>query len=231
MKLAIMQPYFFPYIGYFQLAASVDYFVFLDDAAYIKSGWINRNRLFISGEVRYFTVPVIAASPNRKINELRVERGGRWRRKLLESVRQSYSEAPHFDQTFAILQDVVNSEEDGIAGMAKSSVISVARHLGLGVAFGDSGKYGNDHLAGVERVIDICKKERATTYLNLPGGRALYRPEIFSRESIELAFVDPNLAPYPRLGADFKPGLSMLDVLMFNDPASARRLLLPGAAT
>lgn len=226
-----MQPYFFPYIGYFQLAASVDNFVFMDDVAYIKGGWINRNRLFISGEVRYVTVPVIAASPNRKINELCVERGGRWRRKLLDSVRQSYSGAPHFDRTFAILQDVVSSEEGGIAGMAKGSVISVARHLGLEVAFGESGKYGNAHLGGVERVIDICKKERATRYLNLPGGRALYRPETFSREGIELEFVDPNLAPYPRLGAGFEPGLSMLDVLMFNDPASARRLLSPGAST
>lgn len=226
MKLAIMQPYLFPYVGYFQLVAAVDRFVFFDDVNFISRGWINRNRLSLSGNVSWFTLPVSGASQNLKINELHVQSDGAWRRKLLASVRQSYGKAPCFDPAYALLADIVLSEEKSLSVLARESVIAVARYLGLGTEFVVStGRYGNEDLRGADRVLDICRQEGAAEYHNLPGGMALYSTEEFSAAGVELHFMQPRLVEYRQLEEPFKPGLSMLDVLMFNDRVSSLRLL------
>jgi hypothetical protein len=230
MKLAIMQPYFFPYIGYFQLAAAVDRFVFLDDVDYIKGGWINRNRLRISGAVRYITIPVTGVGPGRKINQVQVEAGDRWRRKLLQGIIESYSCAPHFQATFALLEEALSPGESCVGAIARNSVTAVARYLGLGAQFiASSSVYGNRELPGSRRVLDICRQEGATEYHNLPGGRALYSPDEFRARGIDLRFVEPVSAPYPQGHPGFDAGLSILDVLMFNDADEVRRLLYPKA--
>ncbi len=225
-RLAIMQPYLFPYIGYFQLVAAVDRFVFFDDVNFINRGWINRNRLFLSGSVSWFTLPVSGASQNRKINELHVQPDGAWRRKLLASVRQSYGKAPCFEPAYALLEDIVLSGETSLSVLAQESVMAVAHYLGLGTEFVIStGRYGNEDLRGSDRILDICRQEQAAEYHNLPGGMALYSAEDFSVAGVELHFVQPELLEYGQLEAPFKPGLSMLDVLMFNDRMSTLRLL------
>lgn len=221
-----MQPYLFPYAGYFQLVAAVDRFVFYDDVHYIKGGWINRNRLCLSKKVSWFTFPLCDASPNRKINQVCVQTAGSWRRKLLASVKQSYGKAPFFDSGFALLTEVVTSGETSLSVLAQESVVSVARYLGLGTEFVVStARYGNEELRGTDRVLDICKQEKATEYYNLPGGKALYSSEEFSAAGVELRFIEPVLGAYSQLDPSFKPGLSILDVLMFNDRESTLRLL------
>lgn len=226
MKLAIMQPYLFPYAGYFQLVAAVDRFVFFDDVNFISRGWINRNRLSLSGSVKWITFPVSSASQNKKINELHVQPDGAWRRKLLATVRQSYGKAPYFEQAYALLEDIVLSGETSLSVLARESVIAVARYLGLGTEFVTStGRYGNEDLRGADRVLDICRQEGAAEYHNLPGGVALYSATEFSDAGVELHFVQPRLAEYSQLEEPFKSGLSILDVLMFNDRVSSLRLL------
>lgn len=226
MKLAIMQPYLFPYAGYFQLIAGVDRFVFYDDVNFIKGGWINRNRLYLSGRVGWFTLPLRAASPNRKINELHVLAEATWKRKLLASVHASYRKAPYFEPAFGLLGDVVHSQETSLSALARHSVVAVARYIGLQTEFAvSSERYGNQSLAGAERILDICQREGASEYHNLPGGVGLYSPERFGEASIALHFLQPALTAYSQFNRPFEPGLSVLDVLMFNDRASARRLL------
>ena len=225
-RLAVMQPYLFPYVGYFQLVAAVDRFVFYDDVHYIKGGWINRNRLLLSQQVSWFTFPLCDASSNRKINQAHVQPNGTWRRKLLASVRQSYGRAPFFEPAFALLAEIVASGETSLSVLARQSVVSVARYLGLGTEFVVStGRYGNEALRGAERVLDICRQEGATEYHNLPGGTALYSDEAFSAAGVELRFIEPVLVEYGQLDQPFKPDLSILDVLMFNDRDSTLRLL------
>lgn len=225
-RLAVMQPYLFPYIGYFQLVAAVDRFVFYDDVNYMKGGWINRNRLFLSGKVSWFTLPLCDASPQRKINELHIHPDGAWRRKLLASARQSYGKAPFFEQAYAMLESIVLSRETSLSVLARESVMAVARYLELGTEFFVStGRYGNEDLRGSDRILDICRQEQAAEYHNLPGGMALYSAEEFSAAGVELHFVQPELPEYSQLEVPFKPGLSMLDVLMFNDRMSTLRLL------
>jgi hypothetical protein len=225
MKLAIMQPYFFPYLGYYQLAATVDRFVFLDDVAY-QRGWMNRNRLLISGQVRYFTVPLSGASQNLAIDRIKVDANPVWRNKMIRSFVQSYRKAPYFESAFEIFSQTLGSESELLADFAKQSVRLVAAYLGLKTQFIDSSRrYGNTWLVCEQRILDIVQREQATEYYNLPGGRDLYCPETFLASDIALRFIAPNLRPYPQFTAAFTPALSILDVLAFNSKESVRELL------
>jgi hypothetical protein len=225
-RLAIMQPYLFPYIGYFQLVGSVDRFVFFDDVNFIKRGWINRNRLLFSGSVGYFTIPLVAASQNHRICDIQVCMEGGWQKKLSTSIRESYSKAPYFHTVYELVENVIFSGELSIANMAKHSVLSVAEYLDLNTQFvSTSSSYGNEGLTGPARILDICRSEDAGAYYNLPGGRPLYDRGEFSARQIELKFVEPLLCEYRQYGALFQPWLSVLDVLMFNDKSSVIRML------
>lgn len=229
MKLAIMQPYFFPYIGYFQLLAAVDKFVFYDDVNFIKNGWINRNRLFLAGDVRYITVPLSGASPFLKINEISVQASDAWRKRMVETIRHSYSKAPYYKDVGALVADVLFSSEDHISEIAKASVTRVAAYLGLDTEIVMSSTvYDNAHLHAAERVLDICAKEHSTDYYNPPGGKVLYDHSEFRARNIELSFIAPELKPYKQLCHTFQPGLSMIDVLMFNDAKTAKEMLVAG---
>lgn len=214
-----MQPYLFPYAGYFQLVAAADRFVFYDDVNFIKNGWINRNRLVLSGAARYFTVPLDGASSFRKISETRAQPPEVWRRKLLESIRQSYSRAPFFSEVFELVENVLgDAAQMRIGEMAKASVVAVARYLGLSTEFvWTSATYRNEYLSGAERVIDICRREAARHYYNLPGGRSLYDPAMFASAGIELHIIDVFLPEYSHGKQPVPQGLSILDVLMWND--------------
>ncbi|CAB3713485.1 WbqC family protein [Paraburkholderia rhynchosiae] len=226
MKLAIMQPYLFPYIGYFQLAAAADKFVFYDDVNFIKNGWINRNRVLLGDEVRYLTVPLSGASPLLKINEVRIEPHERWLRKLLESIRHAYAKAPQYPAVSALIERILTTPFETIAALASQTVVEICKYLGVGPEFvPSSAKYCNAELKGIDRVLDICEIEQATTYINLPGGRALYDNHAFSARGIELAFIEPNLRPYAQFNHDFRPALSILDVLMFNSAQRVRDML------
>jgi hypothetical protein len=231
MKLAIMQPYFFPYIGYFQLVAAVDKFVFYDDVNFIKNGWINRNRLYLGGAVRYITVPLSGASPFLKINQVDIQDGEAWRRKILESVRHSYSKAPYFDAVNSLLSGVLLSETTKIGELAKKSVVDIAAYLGLQTEFvHTSTVYQNQSLSGSARVLDICAQEQAQEYHNPPGGRDLYSEREFRERGIKLSFIEPTLARYKQFADEFMPGLSILDVLMFNSPEAVRAQMQGQAA-
>lgn len=226
MKLAIMQPYFFPYSGYFQLVAAVDKFVFYDDVNFIKNGWINRNRLRLSGAVRYFTIPLSGASPSRSIAEAGIQPGPIWRRKMLASIRQSYAKAPHVSEVVELISAVLDESDTSVAEIAKRSVAAVADYLQLGTDFvWTSTEYANGRLRGETRVIDICEREGATHYYNLPGGRDLYMEASFERAGVQLCFVEPTFAEYCQGEAKFEPGLSILDALMWNKPEIVRHML------
>ncbi|WP_409289039.1 WbqC family protein [Pseudomonas sp. KCJK8927] len=228
MKLAIMQPYLFPYAGYFSLVGKVDKFVFYDDVNFIKGGWINRNRLLLGGEVRYFTVPLSGASPNLKINEVKVQARAVWERKFLAGIQQSYSKAPNFEKTFDCIREVLGvGEFENIAQLAKRSVRISAERIGLSVDFVESSAvYGNQYLSASDRILDICVKEGADTYINQPGGKSLYSSLEFSSKGIVLGFNDAPLKTYKQFSNQFTPGLSMLDMMMFNTFEECKSLIL-----
>jgi hypothetical protein len=226
MKLGIMQPYLFPYIGYFSLISKVDKFVFLDDVNYIKRGWINRNRLIFSGQVSYFTIPLESASQNNLIYEIKIHQNNFWQKKLKKTLFESYKKAPFYKNVSALFEEVLFTEEQSLSEVAKTSIIATTQYLGIPHNFVlSSSLYKNTSILGQDRILDICLKESAEKYWNLPGGRELYSLEKFKQNKIALEFVEPNFIAYPQFSKDFNPGLSIIDVMMHNSIDDVRSML------
>ncbi len=228
MKLGIMQPYLFPYIGYYQLMHAVDRFVVADDVTFIKQGWINRNRLLINGTAAYFTVPVRRPRATALIRDVEIDDGPgrRWRTRLLKTIANFYRRAPSFEGVYPLVERVLAGPFTRIADMARASLHEVCDYLGTPVSIVESSAaYGNAHLKGQERVLDTCRAERATDYINAAGGRALYSPEAFLARGIRLHFLSTGTIEYPQFNLPFVPSLSVIDVLMFNPREQARDFL------
>lgn len=226
MRLAIMQPYLFPYVGYFQLAAAVDRFVFLDDVQYIQRGWINRNRFPMDGEPRYFTVPVRHGGQHAMIKDVMVAtEQHRMIRQTIKTVGQRYQRAPQFSRVFPIFEAVMRRREISIADMAIESVRSVYQYLDCGPAWvvSSARNYRNRQLSGQDRVIDICRQEGAILYVNPPNGRYLYSAQVFRENGVALRFLNPVIEPYPQGSEAFLAAMSILDLLMHLPREEVRR--------
>lgn len=219
-----MQPYFFPYLGYFQLIDSVDSFVFYDDVNYITNGWINRNRILINSQPSYITLQTQKASSNKLINE--VEIGGN-RRKILKTLTLSYKKAPFFESVFPLLEACLNSSETMISGVAIHSVKLVSKYLDLTTQFAASGTHYTQTkgLERADRLIEITKQNNGNHYINMLGGMGLYDKRYFLDNDIRLDFLQPSLTQYKQFNDSFVAGLSIIDVLMFNDIDAIRRML------
>jgi hypothetical protein len=221
MKIAIMQPYVFPYLGYFQLINSVDVFVFYDDVYFIKQGWINRNNILVNGQPLLFTIPLQKQSSFLKINEVMVNRHlwKKWQTKFLRTLKQSYTKAPFFEEVFSIVEKVLVFPDDElqISKLAINSVVEVCSYLDLNTKIiPSSAIYENHHLSGRERVIDICNQEKGLHYINPIGGQKLYEHLFFKENNLDLSFLDSSKVKYEQFGEVFVPWLSIIDVLMFN---------------
>jgi hypothetical protein len=227
MTIAIMQPYFFPYIGYFQLIHAVDTFVFLDDVAYIKGGWINRNRILINNQPTFITIPVKNSSQNRLICDTVHLFDNSHQDKMIETLRRTYGHAPFFSEIFSgLCQELTLHSESSIAALASKSVTYILEILAIKTRIvPSSGVYKNRQQKGRDRLIDICRKEQADTYINPPGGKSLYHKDDFLNEGITLKFIEPQLENYPQFTEDFIPGLSIIDVLMFNGIKKTKNMI------
>jgi hypothetical protein len=226
MKIAIMQPYFFPYIGYFQLINAVEKFVFLDDVHFINRGWINRNRILVNGKANMFTVPLQAASQNKLINEINIV-AENWQEKILKTMELAYKKAPQFAAVYSLVQEVFLSPVGDIATLARKSIMAVCCFLGIPTVFIESASlFNNQYLKASDRIVDISRQLDGTSYYNLIGGEGLYDRKIFSDNSIQLHFVKTGTMMYSQYGSDFVPALSIIDVLMFNSKNQIQEMLL-----
>lgn len=226
MTLAIMQPYFLPYIGYMQLMGAVDTFVLYDDVSFINRGWINRNRLLINGQEYLFTLPLKDASQNKRINEVHLADDPKWRGKLLKTIEQGYRKAPQYAGVMPLTEKIINFATDSITDLAHYSLVELNQYLGLTTRLVPSSSvYNNVELKAQERILDICRQEGATRYINPIGGTELYDKPSFAEAGIELNFIRTNRVEYAQFKNEFIPYLSILDVLMFNDVEQTRHLL------
>jgi len=226
MKLAIMQPYLFPYIGYFQLINAVDKFIIYDDVNFINKGWINRNRILVNSIPHTFTVPLKNASQNAIIRDLKLAIDNRWKTKFIKTLELSYKKAPYFKETFDIVEDVINTKSTFLIDWHLKSLDLIKSYLEIKTNFTNSSKqYKNKNLKGQERIIDICIKERATDYINLIGGKDLYNDQSFIDKKVKLYFLESNLIMYKQFNNEFVPCLSIIDVLIFNSVLAIKDLL------
>lgn len=226
MKVGIMQPYFFPYIGYWQLMNEVDVYVIYDDVNFIKGGWINRNRILTNGKPSYFNVQMKGASPFKKINEVEVSDDPIFKRKLLSTLKMSYSKAPYFSQIYPIIENIINNEESNLAKYLEYSIRSIANYLDMNTKIiVSSNLKKNNELKGKEKVIHICKLLNATDYINAIGGQEMYDYESFEENCIQLSFLKTDDIFYKQYGNDFIPYLSIIDVLMFNSKEQVKEML------
>jgi hypothetical protein len=215
-----MQPYFFPYIGYFQLLHAADRFVIYDDVAFIKQGWINRNRILINGRPSFVTVPVNGASSFRPIGEIEIASGGKdrdWAGRLHKSVENAYRRAPYFTSVFPLVEAVLGCGATRISDLAVESLEQVARYLDIQTPCTRSSatRVGVD-LSGEARVIAICLAERADEYVNPVGGADLYSSKAFAAAGVTLKFLSSQPIEYRQFAQPFVASLSIIDVLMFN---------------
>lgn len=226
MKLAIMQPYFFPYIGYFQLINAVDKFVLLDDVNYIKKGWINRNRILVSNMEYLFTIPVKDASQNKRINEIFLVEEDIWKTKLLKTLEASYKKAPFYNVTISMIKNLINSNEKNLSKYIFNSLEQLNSYLGITTKIiSSTSVYKNSCLKGQNRIIDICRKENTDVYINAIGGMSLYSRDEFVKDGFELRFIRPRKVEYPQYDGQFIPWLSIIDVIMFNSKENIKTIL------
>lgn len=215
-SIAIMQPYFFPYIGYFQLIQAVDQFIIYDNIQYTKKGWINRNRLLRNGGDVLFSVPLKKDSDFLDIKDREVAAEFN-KCKLLNQFREAYRHAPYFEQVFALIEAVILAKESNLFRFVHNSIVKTCQYLAIETEIVVSSNLQTDHfLHGSDKVVSICKHAGADIYVNAIGGQELYSKEEFSVQNIQLKFLKPMPFNYRQFNNEFVPWLSIIDVMMFN---------------
>lgn len=214
MTAAIMQPYFCPYIGYFQLVAATDLFVFYDDVNYIRGGWINRNRIISGGKEFLFTVPIADASSYRLIKDTEVNWAVKDMAKIHNNIRHSYARSPYFSDVFAIVDTIFAARHPTISALAIDSVKRFSHYLGLATEFKISSEEGYQKTDDrVQNLVNILKAEGAEHYINPIGGQELYKKEDFLAHGIKLNFIKGT------------GSLSIIDVCMTHSRDEVREML------
>ena len=227
MKIAIMQPYFLPYIGYFQLINAVDQFVIYDNIEYTKKGWINRNRILVNGTAEYISLPLKNDSDYLQVSERKLaDSFDADRNKLLRRLYQAYYKAPYFESVYPLLQSIFAIEEKNLFHFIHHSLLQVCRFLGINTDFIISSTLPIDNsLKAQDKVMVICKSLQATTYINPPGGVNLYSKDVFMNNNIRLGFIQPGIIEYPQFKNTFLANLSIVDVMMFNEIEKIKQFL------
>lgn len=215
MRLAIMQPYFLPYIGYFQLIAAVDVFVVYDNIKYTKKGWINRNRMLRDGKDVSFSLPLKSDSDYLNVCERELATDFN-RDKLLNQLKGAYQRAPYFLQVFPLIEQIVQYEDTNLFRFLHHSIIRICEYLEISTEIKISSDIAIEHsLKNQEKVLALCEKIGASTYVNAIGGRELYSIEAFRKRNIELKFIQSKPFEYMQFNNTFVPWLSIVDVMMF----------------
>lgn len=228
MKLAIMQPYFLPYIGYFQLVAAADLFVVYDNIEYTKKGWINRNRILRNDRDVMITLPLKADSDFLDVVDRRLADDFR-PKKLLAQIEGAYRKAPHFAETRDLLEDVFVCDDRNLFGFIHHSIGRICTHLGIDTPIRTSSSFAIDHdLKGADKVLALCTAAGADAYVNPIGGVDLYSKDVFAARGIDLSFLRARPIEYTQFGAAFVPWLSIVDVMMFNSREAISDMLHTG---
>ena len=227
MKLAIMQPYFMPYIGYFQLINSVDQFIIYDNIQYTKKGWINRNRILVNGKDQLITLPIKKDSDYLDVVKRELsESWGKDKNKMINMIKSSYGKAPHFEETLELISKCLNNPEENLFKFIYDSIILINSYLDIKTPITISSTIDINHtLKSQDKVLSLCKAQNANVYINSIGGVELYDKETFKQNGIKLNFIKSNPIQYKQLNNEFISWLSIIDVMMFNSKEQIQEYL------
>jgi len=233
MKIAIMQPYFLPYIGYFQLINAVDQFVIYDNIQYTKKGWINRNRILVNGKDEFITLPLKKDSDYFHVNQRCLsDTFASEKEKITRKIKEVYRKAPYFNETFDIWLAIMDFKEVNLFSFILNALQKINRYLEIETPLLISSSIAIDHqLKAEDKVIAICKALQATSYVNPIGGVELYAKEAFATHDLKLQFVQANPFVYKQFDQEFVPWLSILDVMMFNNKDVIHEIIKTGYKT
>ncbi|MBU3091654.1 WbqC family protein [Clostridium sp. CF011] len=226
MKVGIMQPYFLPYIGYWQLMNAVDKYVIYDDVNFIKGGWINRNKILMNGEGKMINLQMNGASPNKLINEVEVLGNPIQNKKLLKTIESCYKKAPYYSDAFSVIENIINQDESNLAKYLEFSIRQICEYLSIDTEIIVSSTINkNNDLKGQDKVIEICKVIGADEYYNAVGGQELYAYDDFADREIKLSFLKTGTVEYQQFNNEFVSNLSIIDVMMFNSRYQIKDML------
>lgn len=226
MKVGIMQPYFFPYLGYWQLMKAVDKFVLLDDVNYIKRGFINSNSILVHNASYKFTIPLDKASQNKLINETKLNFSPKDKDKFLKTIYISYKKSPFFESVYPIIEKAILYDNNDLTEYIEYSIEEIKSYIGISTPIVCSSKIRKDTtLKAQERIIEINKKLNSSIYINAIGGQSLYNKSDFQQNKIELKFIKMKEIEYKQFGEKYISNLSIIDVMMFNSLDMIRKLL------
>ena len=222
-----MQPYIFPYIGYYQLMNAVDEFVVYDNIEFTKKGWINRNRVLVNGKDEYITLTLKKDSDHLHIKDRFL--ADTWetdRKKIINRITESYRKAPHFAAAFEVIERCILYQDKNLFNFLLHSFQQVNEYLDINTKLVTSSSIEINHsLKSEKKVIAICKAKNAKTYINSIGGIELYNKNNFSNDGIELQFLQAKNVTYTQYKNEFVPWLSIIDVMMFNSKEGIQNIL------
>jgi len=229
MKYAIMQPYFFPYLGYYSLIKKSDRFILFDDVQFIRHGWIERNNILKPAEGRqYISVPLEKFSRGTKINEVKIRATENWNEKLLRQLDHYKKRSPFYNQTIEVIKKALDVETDSVVELNKNVLIETCKYIGIPLVvdvFSEMKLQIEPVTHPGEWALNITKALQGSEYINPAGGVDIFRREQFDSAGIALNFLENNLTPYSQRRDVFEPGLSIIDVMMFNSPEQIVQLI------
>ena len=226
MKIGIMQPYFFPYIGYFQLLNMVDKYLVFDDGQYAKHKWAYRNRILINGAPGYFRVTLLKANPAQQFNEIRISNDLKEKNRKIRTLDLAYKKAPHYSEVMPMLEQFLTADYDNLAEYNVASNRLVCNYLNIKTEIFLSSELNTDKtLKKQYSIFNECKVLGGDEYINAIGGTELYDFEEFRENGIELSFLKTDDITYPQFGGEFVPNLSIIDVMMFNSVPEIQDML------
>ena len=209
-KISVMQPYFFPYLGYWQLLHEVDTFICFDDVNFINKGWINRNKIIMNGQETMITLNLSKASQNKKINEIDIFGNNE---SMLKTIDLSYRRSLNYLLLMPILEGILRFEEKNLAIFLANSIHKISALLKINTTIISSSEFGLP-FSGKEKIIPMCKVQNGAHYVNPIGGIDLYKHDEFNAHGLRLSFLQSDILPYSQNSKLFISKISIIDFLM-----------------
>ena len=233
MKLAIMQPYFFPYVGYFQLIANTNHFIFFDIVQYNKKSWMNRNRILHPNKLddfSYISAPVAKHDKGSLIRDININNDGKWQNKILSQLDvYKKLKAPFYNEVKQVVEEVLSKECNTLLDLSIESTRAICDYIGIEFNYEIASKINFDKRSISQPgdwALEISKHKKASEYINPPGGYDIFHEKKFIENNIKLSFLKSNLSSYKQSWRkNFNPGLSILDLIMFNSPEESKQII------